>query len=226
MDIDQLILEAPRSASVLDIGCFGFLQVGRAAKLGRSDLKHAGVDSRGYDNVPPQFDFRQQNVDGHALPFETDRFDIVIASQVMEHLHSPVEFFGECARVCKPGGSIYLEVPSERAMWLPGFPVEHQKFFSLSFFDDPTHVGRPWTPQALYRLAACYGLEILEARHVTSRKALLRFPFVLAQVWLTKKNGEKLERTAWLAFGWVARLVARKPVKGAPSFTYFIPERP
>jgi SAM-dependent methyltransferase len=223
--IDRLILDLPQNASILDIGCFGFIQVKRAQRLGRSDIKHAGVDSRSYAGLPPGFEFKQSDADLNGLPFESDRFDLIIASHVIEHLRSPIGFFGDCLRVCKPNGLVYVEAPSERSLWLPGSPIEHEKFFSLSFFDDPTHVGRPWTPQALHRLAAGYGAEIVQARHITARRALLRLPFVAIRSWLTKKGGEQLERTAWLAFGWACYLIARKVQAGTPEYVYSIPPR-
>jgi SAM-dependent methyltransferase len=222
--LDHLMTALSANASVLDVGCFGFSQVNRAVRLGRSDLRHSGVDNRDYVSVPERFEFRRQDVDKDGLPFDTDRFDLVIASHVLEHLQAPVNFFGECARVCKPGGVIYVETPSERSLWLPGSPVEHNKFFSLSFFDDPTHVGRPWTPQALHRLATCFGLEVVQTEHITSRKEKLKFPLIAAYVWLTGKHGARLERTAWLAFGWACYMTARKVNQGVPSFNYFIPD--
>jgi SAM-dependent methyltransferase len=223
--IDQLFLNLPQNGSVLDIGCFGFLQVGRAKRLGRSDLRHAGVDSRNYKDLPAGYDFRQCDVDSGTLPFEPDQFDLVIASHVIEHLRAPIGFFGDCVRVCKPGGTLYIEAPSERSLWLPGSPAEHDKFLSLSFFDDPTHVGRPWTPQAFHRLASSYGVEVIQTTHVTSRSARLRLPLVAARTWLTGKGADRLQQTAWLAFGWVCYLIARKIHAGTPEFVYSIPPR-
>lgn len=49
--------------------------------------------------------------DAHALPFAVGCFDSVVASQVLEHLHSPWIATLELARVLRPGGCLLLSVP-------------------------------------------------------------------------------------------------------------------
>jgi SAM-dependent methyltransferase len=41
----------------------------------------------------------------------SDAFDTVIATDVLEHLHSPEAFFSEASRICAPGGKLILGVP-------------------------------------------------------------------------------------------------------------------
>lgn len=43
-----------------------------------------------------------------AIPFEDDRFDVVHANQVIEHLHGTDRFLTEIRRVLKPGGTAIL----------------------------------------------------------------------------------------------------------------------
>ncbi len=50
---------------------------------------------------------------GEALPFESSRFDLVVASSVFEHDIQFWKTFLEMARVLKPGGLILLTVPSQ-----------------------------------------------------------------------------------------------------------------
>jgi len=58
------------------------------------------------------------------LPFEDQRFDLVVSRFVFEHL-ADIDFaLGECARVLKPGGQLLFVVPH---------------CFSQDAFDDPTH---------------------------------------------------------------------------------------
>lgn len=49
--------------------------------------------------------------DAHALPFADASFDSVVASQVLEHLHSPWLAAAEVGRVLKPGGALLVSVP-------------------------------------------------------------------------------------------------------------------
>jgi SAM-dependent methyltransferase len=54
--------------------------------------------------------FRHTDVvaDSHALPFEDDTFELVIAMNAFEHYHSPERVVGEIKRVLKPGGQVLI----------------------------------------------------------------------------------------------------------------------
>jgi SAM-dependent methyltransferase len=49
--------------------------------------------------------------DGHVLPFPDASFDVVLSSQVLEHVFDPTEFLGEIYRVLRPGGHFLLSTP-------------------------------------------------------------------------------------------------------------------
>jgi ubiquinone/menaquinone biosynthesis C-methylase UbiE len=48
---------------------------------------------------------------GGALPFEDQRFDLIIADYVLEHIDDPADFAAEVARVLKPGGLFAARTP-------------------------------------------------------------------------------------------------------------------
>jgi SAM-dependent methyltransferase len=59
--------------------------------------------------------------DATRMPFADDTFDIVIASEVMEHIPGDQLAMGEVARVLRPGGLAAVTVPAwlpERICWL------------------------------------------------------------------------------------------------------------
>ncbi|MCX7880079.1 MAG: class I SAM-dependent methyltransferase [Ignavibacteria bacterium] len=49
--------------------------------------------------------------DGYFLPFKDNSFDCVVCSEVLEHLHKPLEFLNEILRVTKNNGKIILTTP-------------------------------------------------------------------------------------------------------------------
>ncbi|NQY55582.1 MAG: class I SAM-dependent methyltransferase [Ilumatobacteraceae bacterium] len=53
--------------------------------------------------------------DATRLPFATGSFDVVITSEVLEHIQDDVAAIAEMVRVLKPGGTFAATVPS----WLP-----------------------------------------------------------------------------------------------------------
>ena len=53
---------------------------------------------------------------GIQLPFRPDSFDVVIASDVLEHIENDSAALAQIARVLKPGGSMIISVPAHQ--WL------------------------------------------------------------------------------------------------------------
>ena len=51
--------------------------------------------------------------DAGALPFPDDTFDVVITSEVLEHIQDDVAAIGEMVRVLKPGGRFAATVPAQ-----------------------------------------------------------------------------------------------------------------
>ncbi|HEY6093515.1 MAG TPA: methyltransferase domain-containing protein [Gallionellaceae bacterium] len=51
----------------------------------------------------------------HAMPIESDTFDAILCTQVLEHLEWPRESVKEMYRVLKPGGKLFMTVPMSHA---------------------------------------------------------------------------------------------------------------
>lgn len=50
-------------------------------------------------------------LDSHAIPFENETFDAVVAQAVLEHVLDPVQCVREIWRVLRPNGLVYVETP-------------------------------------------------------------------------------------------------------------------
>jgi SAM-dependent methyltransferase len=204
----------PAKANVLDVGCwnYGFWRL--CQDTGLNDFTHHGVDREvPPEPVPAGYGFELADLDRDTLPFDDDALDGVFVSHVLEHVARPFALLDECFRVMRLGGLLYLECPSTRSLWLPSMPFAHHESRSLSFFDDPTHIGRPHTPQSLHRLLRMYGAEVIEATHITSWAVRVRFPWLLAQA-LLQRNAALLEDTVWKAVGFAVFAVGRKSSGG------------
>lgn len=67
-------------------------------KLGERHIQEAGLGDR----------IQLQQVDAKQMPFEDNRFDLVVSNSIVHHLPDPVPFFQEIKRVLKPDGGLFL----------------------------------------------------------------------------------------------------------------------
>jgi len=83
------------------------------------------------------------------LPYESDSYDIIIAIEVMEHIHDHVKFFDESYRVLKKNGVLLFSTPNilslkSRVRFLfSGFfysfkPLNHQQYDGLQHYSSLT----------------------------------------------------------------------------------------
>jgi SAM-dependent methyltransferase len=85
------------------------------------DTEYYGVDTFPGPNVDIVLD------DPYVLPFDTGTVDIIISSSVYEHTEWFWVSFLECMRVLKPGGLMYIQVPSNGPVHR--FPVDCWRFY-------------------------------------------------------------------------------------------------
>ena len=64
-----------------------------------------------------------------SLPFKEESFDVVLNTQVLEHVQRPEVVLSELYRVLKPGGALYLSVPQGD----PEHEIPHDYFRFTSF---------------------------------------------------------------------------------------------
>lgn len=60
------------------------------------------------------------------LPFDENEFDTVIATDVLEHLHTPEALFRTSARILRPGGKLIIGVPF--MYWIHEAPHDFHRF--------------------------------------------------------------------------------------------------
>ncbi|MEK6793384.1 MAG: class I SAM-dependent methyltransferase [Spirochaetota bacterium] len=103
-------IAAAKPRTILDIGC------GDGSLFdGLSGLRLFGVDvSREQIAIARKrgMDARYCNVDEKSLPFKTGSFDMVIASEVIEHVLVPDRLLSEARRVLKDAGKFILTTPN------------------------------------------------------------------------------------------------------------------
>jgi len=89
---------------------------------------------------------KRVNLDKQKLPFISNRFDVIICIQVLEHLYHPLFAVKQIYRILKPNGFFFISVPTR----------ENSKYD-----DDYTHV-RPFTRHSLETLLKDGGFNQVE----------------------------------------------------------------
>lgn len=125
------------SKDLLDIGTGAGVIASYFQRVARSVISVDVVDER----IVQDFEFRQ--VGSEALPFEAERFDVVVSNHVIEHVDNQLEHLREIRRVLRDNGLCYLATPNR--YW----PLE--RHYRLPFLS--------WLPRsagtAYVRLARC-----------------------------------------------------------------------
>lgn len=107
----------PRAARVLDLASGTGAFLARLRDMGYSDLSAVELNTEGFDldGVAPQaVDLNAPFGDG-ALP--RDRFDLVTAIEIVEHLDCPRAFLRNVHRILRDGAHLLLTTPNV-ASWL------------------------------------------------------------------------------------------------------------
>ena len=185
VDFSQLPLRA--GMRVLDAGCGGGRHLCESFRTSGVDV--AGVDlkwddlckARGYLNLmagETSGRWVVSQADVTKLPFADGSFDVVICSEVLEHIVDNRTAVAELVRVLKPGGDLVVTVPRfwpERICWAISRAYHHE----------------PGGHIRIYRKAEL--IELLEAAGVRCRRIRYRHGLHAPYWWLKCLVGHKNE---------------------------------
>jgi SAM-dependent methyltransferase len=129
-----------RYTKILDFGCGGspYRSLFPCEAYHRADfVKIAGIDF-------------MVSEDSLAPDAQSEAYDLVLSTQVLEHLSSPTNYLQESARVLKPGGTLVLT--THGTFPEHGVPYDYQR----------------WTSDGLRRLVAQTGFEDIQIFKMTT----------------------------------------------------------
>ena len=101
------MINARAPATILDVGCY-YGDVSRY--LISAGYVVSSMDLIPYDGTEKLPDFHIVNA-ASDWPFLDSQFDIVVCTEVIEHVDAPTRLLKEAARVLKPGGEFVISTP-------------------------------------------------------------------------------------------------------------------
>lgn len=148
------------AGTVLDNGCGRGLYT--RALLGKSDrIEAIDLNQENINCLKRRFAngmIRFQRASSTALPFEDNIFDLVLHTEVLEHIENDESAVREISRVLKPGGRLILSVP------VPPAPIV-----------DNQHVREGYTMEEIESLLDRFSLKIIKTNYCifrTSRRII------------------------------------------------------
>jgi ubiquinone/menaquinone biosynthesis C-methylase UbiE len=160
--------------SILDVGCgFGGTTAHLNEHLTGCELTGLNVDPRQLERarelVHPRAGNQVTFVEGDAcsLPFEADRFDVVLAVECVFHFRSRKKFFGEVRRVARSGAPLVLSDfivdearLAELGQWMAANPAPTSPFYGSN--------GVPPTTGTYARIAEGAGMRLTTDQDITA----------------------------------------------------------
>lgn len=110
-------LDPKNGDKILDLGCgdgfylFLLSNLGLNLKLEGSDFDQSGLEAVKRNLKNEKINLIRGNLMKH-LPFDSNKFDKIILSEVAEHLPDDLKGLKEVHRVLKPGGTLCISVPN------------------------------------------------------------------------------------------------------------------
>lgn len=175
-------------------------EVGEHASMLTGEVLNAGAGNRDLRSVVPGRVHNQDIAEGlhnegidilsplHEIPVEDGFFDAIFCNAVLEHVANPDEVMAEFARVCKPGGFLYLCVPF--------LQPEHL---------DPTDFQR-YTQDGLKLLAERHGFDVKTVESVHNVYVTLGW---IAFQWLSASDRIHFRAARRLVLPWLMRKAHR-----------------
>lgn len=150
---------------ILDIGCGGGLVSEPMARLGATVV---GADAAEGNITIASLHAQQQGLEidyrattAEALVDAGERFDVVLALEIVEHVADPVEFIATCRNLVRPGGLVITSTLNRTAKSFGAAIIGAE--WIMRWLPKGTHEwNRFITPDELAGMASAAGLDIVD----------------------------------------------------------------
>jgi 2-polyprenyl-3-methyl-5-hydroxy-6-metoxy-1,4-benzoquinol methylase len=113
--VDRFVADIPQGSTVLDLGCgngsFLSFYRGRGWKLFGTDFSTSGIEAATQSYPDIQFVLTDAQSCVEVLRDKLGAADLIISTEVIEHLYDPLAFVAQAYELLKPGGRFVLSTP-------------------------------------------------------------------------------------------------------------------
>jgi SAM-dependent methyltransferase len=113
----RYLKDLARDISILEVGCSGGALIGLLEREGFSRVSGIDINERSIERCKSLGRKDVRIADGRATGFSNEQFDVVIASDVLEHIEEPILGLNEWLRILKPKGLAIVFVPAFQFLW-------------------------------------------------------------------------------------------------------------
>lgn len=115
--IFRLVKDYRRDMEILEVGCSGGVLIEFLKRQGFTKLHGIDIDEKAIE-ICRQRGINEVGVaDAQETGFKDQQFDVLIASDVLEHIKHEDEALLEWHRILKPGGKLIIFVPAFKFLW-------------------------------------------------------------------------------------------------------------
>ncbi|MCK4319953.1 class I SAM-dependent methyltransferase [Candidatus Micrarchaeota archaeon] len=158
---DNILENISKGSNILEVGCGKGILLNTLKK--KKDCKVTGVDIISKpDSI--DFPFFTVDIDSEPLPFDSDSFDYVICTEVLEHLFNPEKAIDELARVSKD--KLLISIPNTRYV---GYSVRLLFFGVFYSLQSKDHLNF-WTSKDFISILKSKNLIVLKYEGVKEKK--------------------------------------------------------
>jgi SAM-dependent methyltransferase len=113
----RLLKDLDRNLSILEVGCSGGPLIRLLQRKGFSKIIGIDINECSVQLCRSLGEADIRVADGCATGFSNEQFDVVIASDVLEHIEDPNQGLTEWSRILKPKGIVLVFVPAFQFLW-------------------------------------------------------------------------------------------------------------
>ncbi|OGZ45449.1 MAG: hypothetical protein A3C84_00115 [Candidatus Ryanbacteria bacterium RIFCSPHIGHO2_02_FULL_48_12] len=115
----RLLSDVSHQAKVLEVGCASGVFMRELAAIGFGDVWGVDISDRAIEQCKARGILRASCQDAAKMDFPNASFDVLTASDVLEHIADDQAALHEWYRLLRPGGTLVLFVPAHMFLWSP-----------------------------------------------------------------------------------------------------------